>query len=163
MHFPHTDCAAGVDCDMAVGSGGARFKSTVLRHLSEIDSRFPDLIRIVKLWAKAFHLNDAANGTFNTFALTLMVSSGCKTASSSRVHAESGNFCRALTQEIYEANVRQGVLSAFSRFKIVLTAWQDKRDHQCRLSTFQRLVSHTNSLQLQDTNSNYNCEISIHA
>ena len=96
MHFPHTHSAAGVDCDVAVGSGGARFKSTVLRHLSTIDSRFPDLIRIVKLWAKAFHLNDAANGTFNTFALTLMVSHGRRTASGSHVHAESGNLCLAL-------------------------------------------------------------------
>ena len=58
---------------MAVGSGGARFKSTVLLHLSNIDARFPALLRLVKLWAKAFHMNDASNGTFNTFALTLMV------------------------------------------------------------------------------------------
>lgn len=59
---------------MAVGSRGARFKSTVLRHLSQIDSRFPELTRLVKLWAQAYHMNDASNGTFNTFALTLMVS-----------------------------------------------------------------------------------------
>lgn len=63
----------GIPCDMAIGSGGARFKSTVLRHLTLADSRFADLVRLVKQWAQAFHMNDASNGTFNTFALTLMV------------------------------------------------------------------------------------------
>ena len=68
------DClVSGIPCDMAVGSGGARFKSTVLRHLSMVDQRFPDIMRIIKLWAKSYSLNDASQGTFNTFALTLMV------------------------------------------------------------------------------------------
>lgn len=65
---------AGIPCDMAVGSGGARFKSTVLYQLSLVDARFPDLMRIIKLWAKSYSLNDASQGTFNTFALTLMAS-----------------------------------------------------------------------------------------
>ena len=62
---------------MAVGSGGARFKSTVLRHLAMVDPRFADLTRIVKLWAKAYSMNDASQGTFNTFALTLMARPPC--------------------------------------------------------------------------------------
>lgn len=41
--------------------------------------RFPDLMRIVKLWAKSFSLNDASQGTFNTFALTLMVNTQADT------------------------------------------------------------------------------------
>ena len=66
---------AGIPCDMAVGSGGARFKSIVLKQLSLIDPRLPDMIRIVKQWAKAWNLNDASDGTFNTFALSMMVNS----------------------------------------------------------------------------------------
>jgi len=63
----------GLDCDISVASGAARFKSTVLRYLADIDSRFGSLVRLVKLWAGAHGMNDAAAGTFNSFALTLMV------------------------------------------------------------------------------------------
>ncbi len=56
-----------------MASGAARFKSTVLRYLADIDSRFGSLVRLVKLWAGAHGMNDAAAGTFNSFALTLMV------------------------------------------------------------------------------------------
>ena len=63
----------GVECDISVASGAARFKSTVLRYLADIDSRFSSLVRLVKLWAGAHGMNDAAAGTFNSFALTLMV------------------------------------------------------------------------------------------
>ena len=68
-------CSAytGLDCDISVASGAARFKSTVLRYLADIDSRFGSLVRLVKLWAGAHGMNDAAAGTFNSFALTLMV------------------------------------------------------------------------------------------
>jgi len=63
----------GLDCDISVASGAARFKSTVLRYLADIDNRFGSLVRLVKLWAGAHGMNDAAAGTFNSFALTLMV------------------------------------------------------------------------------------------
>ena len=66
-------CYAGLECDISVASGAARFKSTVLRYLADIDSRFSALVRLVKLWAGAHGMNDAAAGTFNSFALTLMV------------------------------------------------------------------------------------------
>ena len=66
---------AGIDCDVSVASGGARFKSTVLRYLADIDDRFGSLVRLVKLWAGAHGMNDATAGTFNSFALTLMVRS----------------------------------------------------------------------------------------
>lgn len=66
--------SAGLDCDVSVASGGARFKSTVLRYLADIDVRFGALVRLVKLWAGAHGMNDATAGTFNSFALTLMVS-----------------------------------------------------------------------------------------
>ena len=46
----------------------------MLRYLADIDPRFSSLVRLVKLWAGAHGMNDAASGTFNSFALTLMVS-----------------------------------------------------------------------------------------
>lgn len=67
-------CPAGLDCDVSIASTGARFKSTVLRYLCDIDWRFPALVRLVKLWASTCGMNDATAGTFNSFALTLMVS-----------------------------------------------------------------------------------------
>ena len=66
-------CDAGLDCDVSIASTGARFKSTVLRHLCGIDWRFAALVRLVKLWASTCGMNDATAGTFNSFALTLMV------------------------------------------------------------------------------------------
>ena len=63
-----------MECDISVASGAARFKSTVLRYLADIDPRFSSLVRLVKLWAGAQGLNDAASGTFNSFALSLVVS-----------------------------------------------------------------------------------------
>ena len=65
---------AGLDCDVSVSSTNARFKSTVLRQLSGIDDRMAALVQLVKLWAGAHGMNDATAGTFNSFALTLMVS-----------------------------------------------------------------------------------------
>ncbi|KAL0048376.1 hypothetical protein WJX82_001914 [Trebouxia sp. C0006] len=71
IKFKHS--ATGLDCDISVASGASRFKSTVLRYLADIDSRFGSLVRLVKLWAGAHDMNDASAGTFNSFALTLMV------------------------------------------------------------------------------------------
>lgn len=64
---------AGVACDVAVGSAGARFKSHVLGLMNRMDPRFGQLVRLVKAWAKAHDCNSPADGTFNTFALCLMV------------------------------------------------------------------------------------------
>ena len=65
---------AGLPCDVGVGSSGARFKSRVLGMLDRLDRRYGQLVRLVKAWAKAHGLNSPADGTFNTFALCLMVS-----------------------------------------------------------------------------------------
>jgi DNA polymerase sigma len=64
---------AGIECDITVGNSTAVFKSVALKHVAAIDTRFPDLVRLVKAWAKAHDLNNAHLKTFNSFALTLMV------------------------------------------------------------------------------------------
>ncbi|KAK3264614.1 hypothetical protein CYMTET_26662 [Cymbomonas tetramitiformis] len=67
-----TDVMSGISCDVCVGNDGV-FKSTVLRHLSWIDPRYSQLSTLIKCWAKNSDLNDPANGTLNSFALTLLV------------------------------------------------------------------------------------------
>jgi hypothetical protein len=39
----------------------------------QYDWRFGALVRLVKAWARRFDVNDSANGSLNSFALTLMV------------------------------------------------------------------------------------------
>ena len=68
------DAVSGLDCDIAVGSSGAVFKSAVMGLLAQHEWRFGALVRLVKLWARDKGANDPANGTLNSFALTLMVS-----------------------------------------------------------------------------------------
>lgn len=66
---------------MSVGGLGATFKCHVLRALGSIDPRFPALVRIVKAWATARGVNDASNGTFNSYAIVLLVSTSLSLAS----------------------------------------------------------------------------------
>jgi DNA polymerase sigma len=56
-----------------VGSSNSRFKAEVVKALAEVDFRFAQMLRVIKVWSAAHGLNDASNGTFNTFALSLMV------------------------------------------------------------------------------------------
>lgn len=39
----------------------------------QFDWRVGALVRLVKVWARSHNLNDASQGTFNSFALTLLV------------------------------------------------------------------------------------------
>ena len=53
----------------------------------QIDVRLPTLVRLVKAWAGARGLNDASNGTFNSYALTLLVcTKGASAIESSLCH-----------------------------------------------------------------------------
>lgn len=67
------DNITGVECDVAVDSLGAQFKSAALGLLAGLDWRFGAMVRLVKLWARHHNLNDSSQGTFNSFALTLLV------------------------------------------------------------------------------------------
>jgi hypothetical protein len=67
------DGRSGLDCDIAIGSCSAVFKSAVLGLLARYEWRLGALVRLVKLWARRRGINDASAGTLNSFALTLMV------------------------------------------------------------------------------------------
>lgn len=41
--------------------------------MAQIDPRFPFLVRVVKEWAGARGVNNASNGTFNSYAIVLLV------------------------------------------------------------------------------------------
>lgn len=76
-------------------------KTAILESV-QIDERLPALVRLVKAWAGARGLNDASNGTFNSYALTLLVrpadSQGFVTADNIRNHSACSADCtRALT------------------------------------------------------------------
>ncbi len=64
---------AGVACDVSIGSSNAIFKAKAFKALAGRERRFADMLRLVKAWAGVHGLNDAAEGTFNSFALGLMV------------------------------------------------------------------------------------------
>ncbi|MCO5587779.1 hypothetical protein L7F22_041731 [Adiantum nelumboides] len=62
-----------ISCDVSVENDTAIVKSRTMRWLCEVDSRCRDLILLVKFWAKAHDINDPKLGTFNSFALCLLV------------------------------------------------------------------------------------------
>ena len=77
----------GVACDVSIGSSNAIFKAKTFKALAAREPRFAGMLRLVKAWAGVFGLNDAAEGTFNSFALGLMVSRACQ--------QRTGKLCRA--------------------------------------------------------------------
>jgi len=70
-----------VQVDVAIDSLGAQFKSVAVGVIASIDWRVGALVRLIKLWARYHNLNDSSMGTFNSFALTLLVIFHCQTRS----------------------------------------------------------------------------------
>jgi hypothetical protein len=67
----------GLRVDISVASDGV-FKSTVLGLLGDLQPLFRSLVRIVKAWARAHAFNDAATGTLNSFALSMLALFHCQ-------------------------------------------------------------------------------------
>ena len=65
------DPSTEVNCDVCVGNDGV-YKSAVLGVFADMDERYRDLVFLVKMWAKRFDCNDATEGSFNSFSLSLM-------------------------------------------------------------------------------------------
>lgn len=65
--------AGQVECDVSCDGHKALFKSTIMGLLSHHDWRFGTMVRLIKLWARKWELNDPTTGTFNSFCLSLMV------------------------------------------------------------------------------------------
>eukprot|EP00890_Picochlorum_soloecismus_P001434 jgi/Picsp_1/2291/NSC_05755-R1_nucleotidyltransferase family protein len=69
----YLDVRSQVACDVAVARDDGRFKSVALKVLSQIDWRFSALVRLIKMWASEHKVNDASQGTLNSFSLILLV------------------------------------------------------------------------------------------
>jgi len=69
----YLDVRSQVSCDVAVARDDGRFKSVALKVLSQIDWRFSALVRLIKMWASEHKVNDASQGTLNSFSLILLV------------------------------------------------------------------------------------------
>ena len=65
---PHT----GVACDVCIENDGV-YKSAVLGVIADIDQRYRDLVFLIKLWAKHYDVNNALEGSFNSYSLCLLV------------------------------------------------------------------------------------------
>ncbi|KAL5709481.1 polynucleotide adenylyltransferase [Ranunculus cassubicifolius] len=62
-----------IACDVTANNHLGQIKSKFLLWVSKIDTRFCDMVLLVKEWAKAHGINDPKEGTFNSYALCLLV------------------------------------------------------------------------------------------
>ncbi|XP_050386164.1 protein HESO1-like [Argentina anserina] len=62
-----------IACDISINNLKGQMKSKILFCIGEIDGRFRDMVLLVKEWAKAQNMNNPRFGSFNSYALTLLV------------------------------------------------------------------------------------------
>ncbi|KAF8065753.1 HESO1 [Scenedesmus sp. PABB004] len=60
-------------CDFSISRPECAFKAEMQKLLGSLDRRYAELYRLVKTWAAAHGLNDAASGTLNSWSLGLLV------------------------------------------------------------------------------------------
>ena len=65
------DPETGVACDVCVHNDGV-YKSAVMGFVADHNRRYRDLVFCIKMWAKNWNVNDALNGTFNSYSLCLL-------------------------------------------------------------------------------------------
>ncbi|KAF8022095.1 hypothetical protein BT93_G2288 [Corymbia citriodora subsp. variegata] len=64
---------SSISLDISIDNLHGYIKSKFLFWISEIDGRFRDMVLLVKEWAKCHDINNPKTGTFNSFALSLLV------------------------------------------------------------------------------------------
>ncbi|KAK3422514.1 protein HESO1 [Eucalyptus grandis] len=64
---------SSISCDISIDNLHGYIKSKFLLWISEIDGRFRDMVLLVKEWAKCHDINNPKTGSFNSFALSLLV------------------------------------------------------------------------------------------
>ncbi|XP_047954551.1 protein HESO1-like [Salvia hispanica] len=62
-----------ISCDLSINNLSGQMKSKILFWISGIDTRFRDLVLLVKEWAKTHHINDSKSGSLNSYCLSLLV------------------------------------------------------------------------------------------
>ncbi|KDD75892.1 hypothetical protein H632_c450p0 [Helicosporidium sp. ATCC 50920] len=68
-----------LDCDVSCQRPDTTFKSLLLGVLAQVEPRLQQLIMLVKLWAKAQGVNDAAEGSYNSWCLSCLALHHCQT------------------------------------------------------------------------------------
>eukprot|EP00878_Enallax_costatus_P025095 GHUV01026816.1.p1 GENE.GHUV01026816.1~~GHUV01026816.1.p1 ORF type:complete len:406 (+),score=60.76 GHUV01026816.1:287-1504(+) len=71
IKFTHK--ATALHCDFSISRPECSFKAEMQKLLGSLDRRYGALYRLVKTWAGAHGLNDAASSTLNSWSLGLMV------------------------------------------------------------------------------------------
>ncbi|XP_062092627.1 protein HESO1 isoform X2 [Humulus lupulus] len=62
-----------ISCDISIDNLQGQMKSKLLLWINEIDTRFRDMVLLVKEWAKSRNINNPKSGTFNSYSLCLLV------------------------------------------------------------------------------------------
>jgi len=62
-----------ISCDISINNGLGMLKSKFLYWISQIDTRFRELVFLIKYWAKAQNINDPKSGTLNSFSFSLLI------------------------------------------------------------------------------------------
>ncbi|GBF94199.1 hypothetical protein Rsub_06469 [Raphidocelis subcapitata] len=70
LKFVHA--GSGIECDLTLQSYDGALKGRFMAAVANLDSRFPALFRLVKLWARTHECNDASQSTLNSTALMYM-------------------------------------------------------------------------------------------
>ncbi|CAM0905954.1 unnamed protein product [Alopecurus aequalis] len=63
----------GISCDISIDNLTGLTKSKVFYWINNLDGRFRDMVLLVKEWAKCQGINDAKDGTLNSYSLCLLV------------------------------------------------------------------------------------------
>lgn len=64
---------SGVSCDICIGNSLGVRNTLLLSTYAAVDERVPQLVRVVKYWAKRREINNTYYGTLSSYAYTLMV------------------------------------------------------------------------------------------
>lgn len=73
----YTDRIHGLQCDVSIGNLTGVIRSQILKEIVKIEPKVKWLILLVKKWARAHRLNNASEGSFGSYPLTILVLAFC--------------------------------------------------------------------------------------
>eukprot|EP00803_Ostreobium_quekettii_P000526 evm.model.scf_4470.1 EVM.evm.TU.scf_4470.1 scf_4470:4717-6297(+) len=125
-----------LQCDLSIGNTVGVFKSELLGAALGVDPRLGNLAMLAKAWARGNGVNDPANGSFNSYCLTLLVVAFAQT----RVPPLLPPFMD-LFSGLKEAVAEGGaVLDRVDSFRAMAVAWDGDegrpRNHESLIDLF---------------------------
>ncbi|CAD7695103.1 unnamed protein product [Ostreobium quekettii] len=122
-----------VPCDLSIGNTIGVFKSQLLGAALGVDPRLRSLAMVVKSWARFNGVNDPANGTFNSYCLTLLVVTFAQ-ARRPPLLPPFRKLFRGLEVVLAESGpaLQDGwLLGTVQGFRKMVVAWGRRRDRPC--------------------------------